>query len=87
MADPAAARSLRPAPRPGGAGEHGVAGGGRVVAALLAREPLPDGADRVLEGLERDGLVTRDERGRARIPTTRIAAADLDPVLEDPSGP
>ena len=38
---------------------------GRVVAALLASDPLPDGAERVLGGLERDGLIERDGRGRA----------------------
>lgn len=30
---------------------------GRVVAAMLAGEPLPDGADRVLAGLHKDGLL------------------------------
>ncbi len=60
---------------------------GRVVAALLAGDVLPDGAARVLDGLERDGLIGRDDRGVPVLPATRISAADLDPVLEDPSGP
>ncbi|MGI8624394.1 MAG: hypothetical protein ACR2NB_13145 [Solirubrobacteraceae bacterium] len=41
---------------------------GRVVAALLAGEPLPDGAERVLGGRERDGLVVRDAGGHFAVP-------------------
>jgi A/G-specific adenine glycosylase len=32
---------------------------GRVVAALVAGEPAPDVDDRILAGLERDGLIVR----------------------------
>jgi A/G-specific adenine glycosylase len=60
---------------------------GRVVAALLERAPLPPGAERVLSGLERDGLIVRDPSGTARLPASRMAAADFDLVREDPSGP
>lgn len=60
---------------------------GRVVAALLEGAPLPPGAARVLDGLERDGLVARDRDGTARLPPGRMPAADFDLVLEDPSGP
>jgi A/G-specific adenine glycosylase len=41
---------------------------GRTVAAVLAGEPLPEGAERVLDGLVRDGLVDRDQAGVARPP-------------------
>lgn len=46
---------------------------GRVVAALAAGEPLPQGLgderlERALAGLERDGLVVRDASGAARLP-------------------
>jgi A/G-specific adenine glycosylase len=42
---------------------------GRVVAALLAGEPPPDElAERVLAGLERDGLVVRAPDGSPRLP-------------------
>jgi A/G-specific adenine glycosylase len=46
---------------------------GRVVAALVAREPLPEGLDgprraRVLDGLERDGLVVQGADGSLRLP-------------------
>jgi A/G-specific adenine glycosylase len=60
---------------------------GRVVAALLAGEALPEGAARVLDGLARDGLIALDHRGRPRLPATRMRPADFDLVLEDPSGP
>jgi A/G-specific adenine glycosylase len=44
---------------------------GRIVAALLAGEPLPvagERRERALAGLERDGLVVRDADGSARLP-------------------
>jgi A/G-specific adenine glycosylase len=44
---------------------------GRVVAALLAGEPLPfsgERLERALAGLERDGLVVRDATGRPQLP-------------------
>ncbi len=41
---------------------------GRVVAALLSGAPLPGGAERVLDGLERDGLLVRDKEGHAAVP-------------------
>ncbi|MEJ7893394.1 MAG: hypothetical protein WKF94_12210 [Solirubrobacteraceae bacterium] len=41
---------------------------GRAVAALLAGRPLPGGVDRVLSGLEADGLVVRDPNGEPRLP-------------------
>lgn len=41
---------------------------GRTVAALLAGGPLPEGAERVMAGLERDGLVLRDRNGVASLP-------------------
>jgi len=41
---------------------------GRVVAALVSGAPLPAAAARVLEGLERDGLVVRDAEGHAVVP-------------------
>jgi A/G-specific adenine glycosylase len=45
---------------------------GRIVAALLAGEPLPAldarRRARVVLGLVRDGLVARDERGNLRLP-------------------
>jgi len=41
---------------------------GRAVAALLAGRPLPEGVDRILSGLEADGLVVRDPNGEARLP-------------------
>jgi A/G-specific adenine glycosylase len=44
---------------------------GRIVAALLAGEPLPVGGERrerALAGLERDGLVVRARDGRVRLP-------------------
>jgi A/G-specific adenine glycosylase len=41
---------------------------GRVVAALLAGDALPDGAETVLEGLIRDGLVVLDQNGHAALP-------------------
>jgi A/G-specific adenine glycosylase len=41
---------------------------GRVLAALLADEPLPAAGERVLPGLERDGLIVLDADGRARLP-------------------
>ncbi len=40
---------------------------GRVVAALVAGEPLPDVEERILAGLERDGLIAR-ANGRVRLP-------------------
>jgi A/G-specific adenine glycosylase len=48
---------------------------GQVVAALVAREPLPGGQpagrlERVLAGLERDGLLVRDGAGLPRLPGT-----------------
>jgi A/G-specific adenine glycosylase len=60
---------------------------GRVVAALLDGAPLPSGAERVLDGLQRDGLVERGSGGVPRLPGGRMRSADLDSVLEDPSGP
>jgi A/G-specific adenine glycosylase len=60
---------------------------GRVVAALVNGEPLPEHARRVLDGLSRDGLVEVDHAGAVRLPTSRIPAADFDLVLEDPPGP
>jgi A/G-specific adenine glycosylase len=36
---------------------------GRVVAALVAGEPVPDVGERILEGLERDGLIARGPDG------------------------
>ena len=59
---------------------------GRVVAALLAGDPLPDDHARVLPGLVRDGLVTV-ESGAVALPGGRMRPADLDRVLEDPCGP
>ncbi len=41
---------------------------GRVVAALLAGDPLPAGAERVVGGLERDGLVVRGTTGVIDLP-------------------
>jgi A/G-specific adenine glycosylase len=44
---------------------------GRIVAALLAGEPLPVGGERrerALAGLERDGLVVREPDGNVRLP-------------------
>jgi A/G-specific adenine glycosylase len=41
---------------------------GRVVAALVAGERPPDVHDRVLAGLERDGLISRAADGTARLP-------------------
>jgi A/G-specific adenine glycosylase len=44
---------------------------GRIVAALLAGEPLPVGGarrERALAGLERDGLVVREADGHVRLP-------------------
>jgi A/G-specific adenine glycosylase len=41
---------------------------GRVVAALVAGEPPPDVPERVLAGLERDGLIARAADGAARLP-------------------
>jgi A/G-specific adenine glycosylase len=45
---------------------------GRIVAALVAREPLPaleaERLERALAGLERDGLVVREGGGRVRLP-------------------
>jgi A/G-specific adenine glycosylase len=40
---------------------------GRVVAALVAGEPVPAVVERILAGLERDGLITR-ANGRVRLP-------------------
>jgi A/G-specific adenine glycosylase len=40
---------------------------GRVVAALVAGEPLPGVEERILAGLERDGLIVR-MNGRVRLP-------------------
>jgi A/G-specific adenine glycosylase len=60
---------------------------GRVVAALLEGAPLPAGAERVLPGLERDGLIEVSTGGVVRLPAGRMPVADLDFVLEDPSGP
>jgi hypothetical protein len=37
------------------------------VAALVAGEPVPDVEERILAGLERDGLITR-ANGRVRLP-------------------
>jgi A/G-specific adenine glycosylase len=42
---------------------------GRVVAALLAGERPPDAGERILAGLERDGLIARGADGSARLPT------------------
>jgi A/G-specific adenine glycosylase len=41
---------------------------GRVVAALVAGEPAPNVEERVLAGLERDGLIARAADGTARLP-------------------
>jgi A/G-specific adenine glycosylase len=41
---------------------------GRVVAALVAGEPVPDAGERILAGLERDGLIVRSADGRVRLP-------------------
>jgi A/G-specific adenine glycosylase len=41
---------------------------GRAVAALLEGAPLPDGAERVVGALVRDGLIVQDRDGRARLP-------------------
>ena len=41
---------------------------GRTVAALLAGGQLPDGHERVMPGLERDGLVVRDHAGNPGLP-------------------
>ena len=41
---------------------------GRVIAALLAGSALPDSAERVLEGLLRDGLIELDPDGRPKLP-------------------
>lgn len=41
---------------------------GRVVAALVSGEPLPDDAERVLDGLVQDGLVVRDKDGEPALP-------------------
>jgi A/G-specific adenine glycosylase len=41
---------------------------GRVVAALVAGEPLPDVDPRILAGLERDRLIVRDPDGSPRLP-------------------
>jgi A/G-specific adenine glycosylase len=43
---------------------------GRVVAALVAGEPPPAVPERVLAGLERDGLIARSRDGSARLPAT-----------------
>ena len=60
---------------------------GRVVAALLKGAELPADTDRVLAGLERDGLVALDPDGSVCLPAGRMAAADFDLALEDPRGP
>ena len=53
---------------------------GRVVAALLAREALPDLAperlERALAGLARDGLIVRDAPARRRCPDPRAGLRD-----------
>ena len=44
---------------------------GRIVAALLAGEPVPftgERRERALAGLQRDGLIVRDSSGRPRLP-------------------
>jgi A/G-specific adenine glycosylase len=41
---------------------------GRVVAALVAGEPVPDVEERILAGLERDGLIIRAPEGRIHLP-------------------
>jgi A/G-specific adenine glycosylase len=41
---------------------------GRVVAALVSGEPLPAVDERIVAGLERDGLVIRDVGGALRLP-------------------
>jgi A/G-specific adenine glycosylase len=41
---------------------------GRVVAALLAGRPLPPAAPRVLDALERDGLIVQAPDGAVRLP-------------------
>jgi len=41
---------------------------GRVIAALLDGSALPDSAERVLEGLQRDGLIELDPDGRPKLP-------------------
>jgi A/G-specific adenine glycosylase len=41
---------------------------GRIVAALVAGEPVPLVTERVLHGLERDGLIVRDAAGRPQLP-------------------
>ena len=41
---------------------------GRVVAALLEGEPLPEGAERVLDGLVQDGLLMRNKDGEPELP-------------------
>jgi A/G-specific adenine glycosylase len=42
---------------------------GRVVAALVAGKPPPEVPDRILAGLERDGLIARAADGSARLPS------------------
>jgi A/G-specific adenine glycosylase len=51
---------------------------GRIVAALLAAEPAPaeiagERRERVLAGLERDGLIVRSDDGAARLPGAQTA--------------
>jgi A/G-specific adenine glycosylase len=41
---------------------------GRVVAALVAGEPLPAVDERILAGLERDGLIARSADGTVQLP-------------------
>jgi A/G-specific adenine glycosylase len=41
---------------------------GRTVAALLEGQALPPGAERVLAGLEQDGLVVRGKDGEPALP-------------------
>ena len=59
---------------------------GRVLAALLAGEPVPPAADRILAGLERDGLVVFDQTGLPRLPAGRMPDLTTTP-LEDPRWP
>ena len=57
---------------------------GRTVAALLRGDPVPDGGDparreRVLAGLERDGLITRSEDGVPGLPEVPAGAPSPGP--------
>jgi A/G-specific adenine glycosylase len=71
---PGCGRHVAPAPRRRGATPFVQTdrwARGRIVAALLAGEPLPVGGERrerALAGLERDGLVVREPDGNVRLP-------------------